>query len=251
MTNDKPMSKIKVGLYLRNTPKKAIIRLKTLLAESPNFELQPLYAKDIRKGALLNKGIKVVIFPGGSARRQARNLGREGRNKVRQFVREGGGYIGICAGAWLARQSKRGKPLRLVNAKSHAAYIKDGVRKYRWGRQRRVVIRFTEDAKEVFGEFACKGKVIKTYYHNGPMFIRPKKPNPDLPSYTSLATFVSDYGTLKLKEHDAPVEKGADAIISAKYGEGRIVLFSPHLERHKTPELHPFIISAAEWAASN
>jgi glutamine amidotransferase-like uncharacterized protein len=42
----------------------------------------------------------VAIFPGGSGSKQAAAIGERGRDQVRQFVERGGGYIGICAGAY-------------------------------------------------------------------------------------------------------------------------------------------------------
>jgi hypothetical protein len=42
------------------------------------------------------------MFTGGSGSAEAGGLGEKGREEVRTFVREGGGYVGICAGAYLA-----------------------------------------------------------------------------------------------------------------------------------------------------
>ncbi|MFM9148181.1 MAG: BPL-N domain-containing protein [Verrucomicrobiota bacterium] len=39
------------------------------------------------------------MFTGGSGSAEAEGLGVAGREEVRKFVREGGGYVGICAGA--------------------------------------------------------------------------------------------------------------------------------------------------------
>ena len=247
------MNKIKVGVYLHNdTPKKrrTSYRLKSLLAKDSNIESRSFYAEDIRKGCL--EDVQAVLFPGGTSRGQSKKLGKEGRKAVRKFVMAGGGYIGICAGAWLARRNphlRRGKPLGMVNATSSAAYVRNGRRKYVWGSQRKVEIRFTEDANEVFGELAYEGNVIKPYYHNGPMIAHPKNPDPTLPRYTTLATFVEDCDTTK--KHKAPVKDGAGAIISAKYGKGRIILVSPHLERERTPDFHPLIRRAVEWTGGN
>ena len=41
------------------------------------------------------------MHPGGSGGEQGRNLDAPGRVEIREFFREGGGYIGICAGAYL------------------------------------------------------------------------------------------------------------------------------------------------------
>ena len=45
---------------------------------------------------------KMLIVPGGSARRKADALGPAGAEAVRHFVKEGGRYLGFCGGAGLA-----------------------------------------------------------------------------------------------------------------------------------------------------
>ena len=57
-------------------------------------------APSIRQGAL-RKG-DVFIMPGGITTLQGRAIGRVGRHNIRNFVAEGGGYVGFCAGANLA-----------------------------------------------------------------------------------------------------------------------------------------------------
>lgn len=45
---------------------------------------------------------KMLMVPGGSARRKAEALGAAGMEEVRRFVRGGGRYVGFCGGAGLA-----------------------------------------------------------------------------------------------------------------------------------------------------
>ena len=45
---------------------------------------------------------KMLIVPGGSARRKAEGLGPAGAQAVRRFVKDGGRYLGFCGGAGLA-----------------------------------------------------------------------------------------------------------------------------------------------------
>lgn len=45
---------------------------------------------------------KMLMVPGGSARRKADALGPAGAEEVRRFVRNGGRYLGVCGGAGLA-----------------------------------------------------------------------------------------------------------------------------------------------------
>ena len=44
----------------------------------------------------------VLIFPGGRAHKQAEALGENARRAVKDFIGSGGGYVGICAGGFLA-----------------------------------------------------------------------------------------------------------------------------------------------------
>lgn len=65
---------------------------------------------DVRAGALgagASTFFDVVLVPGGSAGADARLMGDLGRKAVQDFVMSGGGYCGICAGAFLALPGKR------------------------------------------------------------------------------------------------------------------------------------------------
>ena len=62
--------------------------------------VRPIHPADIREGAL--DQFDLVLFPGGSGSKQAEGLNKAGREDVKKFVRKGGGYIGICAGSYLA-----------------------------------------------------------------------------------------------------------------------------------------------------
>ena len=64
-----------------------------------------IHVERIRTEQILNdelSSFNVVMFAGGSGGGQAASLGADGREKVRQFIKAGGGYVGICAGAYLA-----------------------------------------------------------------------------------------------------------------------------------------------------
>ena len=55
----------------------------------------------IRKGGLDSQGFHVLVVPGGFAPNFAEALGELGSKRIREFVTGGGGFIGICAGAFL------------------------------------------------------------------------------------------------------------------------------------------------------
>ncbi len=76
--------------------------------------------EDLREGIL--DRCTGVLFPGGSGKGIARALHPDGVQRVRDFVANGGGYFGVCAGAYFAASGmpeysgmmplKHGQPIR-------------------------------------------------------------------------------------------------------------------------------------------
>jgi type 1 glutamine amidotransferase len=172
----------------------------------------------------------VVVFPGGSGSGQSKGLGETGLRNVREFVRQGGGYVGICAGAYLACASFDWG-LAILNA---------GTVSSKWRRgQAMLELECTGDAVPVFGEVSGRFKI---HYNNGPIL----KPwtRTDLPAYTTLAVFRTE-----VAEHGAPpgVQISAPAQAVATFGKGRVFVSSPHPEN--TPGLKFLIPRGLFWAA--
>ena len=60
--------------------------------------------KDIKKNKLTIVNFNTVVFPGGSA--YGYKIGLRGYEmKIRNFIKDGGGYLGICAGSFYAAES--------------------------------------------------------------------------------------------------------------------------------------------------
>ena len=92
---------IKVALYDdKGATGKGIPAVEAIFGQVPDIRLTHLKGADIAAGGL--RGHDLVMFTGGGANSEAEGLGEVGRAQVRDFVREGGGYVGICAGAYLA-----------------------------------------------------------------------------------------------------------------------------------------------------
>lgn len=67
-------------------------------------------AGEIRSGRLQSLRPPILIVPGGWARLKSTALGEDGRREIRNFVEEGGTYLGFCGGAGLALGSEGGTP---------------------------------------------------------------------------------------------------------------------------------------------
>jgi putative intracellular protease/amidase len=70
---------------------------------STELVVSRISAEEIRAGELSE--FDVLIHPGGSGSKQGKALGESGREAVTQFVRDGGGYLGVCGGAYLTTRS--------------------------------------------------------------------------------------------------------------------------------------------------
>jgi hypothetical protein len=63
---------------------------------------------DIIEGVLDREPPSGLLVPGGWARLKAQSLGRSGMDNIKQYIRSGGRYLGICGGAGLGLKSTSG-----------------------------------------------------------------------------------------------------------------------------------------------
>jgi glutamine amidotransferase-like uncharacterized protein len=225
-----PAKTIRVALYADSgAAKKGSPKLKASLPKEMGFELELVTAEQIRGGGL--DEFDVLIHPGGSGSKQGNTLGAEGRAKVKQFVSGGGGFIGICAGAYLA-SAHYPWSLGLLDAKV--------VDTEHWARGNgELKLRITRAGKDALG---IDEELCPIYYGQGPLLAPAGKD--DINDYELLASYETE-----IAKNGAPegVMKGTTAIARAEFGKGRVKCFSPHPE--KTPGLEPFVQAAVRWVA--
>jgi len=183
---------------------------------------------DIADGVL--DQFDVVIFPGGSGSGQAEGLGEQGRARVRRFVREGGGYVGICAGAYLAT-ANYGWSLKLIDA--------DSIDRSHWRRGKGTVgLGLTPYGRELLDWNAPTAAI---HFAQGPILAPAERE--DLQDYTVVARYLSGVGT---NGADPKTMIGTPAIVTGTFGEGRVVVVSPHPEQ--TRELESWFVRMVRWA---
>jgi putative intracellular protease/amidase len=150
--------KIKVVLYDdKGSAGEGVPRITAQLAVVPDVELVKLNAEQIR--TVDWSDAKVIIFSGGSGSAQSKNLQDAGLEKVRTFVEKGGGYIGICAGAYLACGGFSWG-VKVLDAKTVSP-------KYNRGKAQ-VEVEFTAKGQEITG-LKAESKV-NMLYANGPIY---------------------------------------------------------------------------------
>jgi Uncharacterized conserved protein len=172
----------------------------------------------------------VIVFSGGSGSKQGNAIGEAGRTNVREFVRNGGGYFGVCAGAYLACANFEWG-LGILDARTVSS---------KWRRGRAFLdIRLDPAGREIFGPVT---DVFKVRYNNGPV-IKPMGRD-DIPDYTPVATYLTE-----IADNGTPVgvQVGSPAQAIGTFGKGRVFISSPHPEN--TPGLENMVPRALLWAA--
>ncbi|MFN7138169.1 MAG: BPL-N domain-containing protein [Limisphaerales bacterium] len=220
--------KIRVALFEdEGAGAKGIQNVQRQLTETGEMEVTLVKGKEIASGVL--SGFDVVVFTGGSGSKQGNALGEEGRANVRKFVDAGGGYVGICAGAYLACTGFSWG-VGVLDAKTVDS---------RWRRgSGEVKVEITPAGEEVTG---LPAKVHKIRYANGPILMPHGKEK--IPPYEAVAFFRTE-----LAKNNTPegIMINSPAIARGVYGKGRVVVSSPHPE--STEGLEPsFAPNAVHW----
>jgi hypothetical protein len=221
---------IRVAVYKGEGASQSRDEVIEVLRKRAGFDVHDITVDEIKAGKLAQ--FDVVIHPGGSGGGQGKALGEEGRAAERKFIEGGGGYIGVCAGAYLATCDYEWS-LGVLDARV--------VDRKHWNRGfGEVQIGLGGSSKKVLG---VDVKTSPIYYHQGPLLA--PAANPDIPDYEELAKFETEI----VKNGASPgVMTGCTAIAIGSFKEGRVLCFSPHPERDEPTE--PMLVKAVQWAAS-
>lgn len=142
------------------------------------MDVKTISTADIANGAL--ESLDVIIIPGGGGSRQYLNLGHENHNRIRSFVENGGGAVGICAGAYF-----------FSNTPGYASIAINGAQAIDIEHDNRGhgLAKFTlsGEGKTIFPEIASRDTSFVMYYE-GPVFVNAA----DTINYTTFATMESD-----------------------------------------------------------
>jgi len=202
----------------------------------PPVEAFMVQAEDLQAGRVLpadgeRAGFDVLVFPGGSTEADLNALGRSGCEAVRKFVQSGGGYCGVCAGAFLGlhlellqaerctRDAEGEKKAERDPFMVKACFTKIG-RRLLWseGRSHRKEHEESKDGS------------VRVRYHNGPLLQVPK---------ASPAKVLCRMSSTPDAECAPAALNGSAAVLMQNVGSGRAIIISPHPESTQdslTPE---------------
>lgn len=155
--------------------------------------------EDIQESKLL--GHDVLVVPGGYTWFYMPSLGNLGRKRIRSFIAQGGKFIGICSGAYIAPKSV------ILPSEFNEVHIGLDIIDVEITRARGRGIRKIEIVKPEHPIVSGYYGSIEIYYQNGPLM-------------------KAGHGVEVL----AVYETGEGAILLSSFGKGKVILFSPHPE---------------------
>lgn len=193
------------------------------------MDVRLITTSDIANGCL--DSLDAIIIPGGGGSRQYLNLGHENHERIRTFITNGGGAVGICAGAYLFSNTPGYASIAINGAQ--ATDIEHDNRGHGLAK-----FTLSDEGKAIFPELAARDTSYVMYYE-GPVFIDA----PDSITYTSLATMESDVH----EEGGAPANmtNAKPFFIGNNYGKGRV--FSTIAHPEATPGMRWLIPRMVRW----
>jgi glutamine amidotransferase-like uncharacterized protein len=203
-------------------------RLERIVDETTlDYEVMMICGEDIREGVL--DGARGIVIPGGGARSIALAMRQDGVRRVNDFIKAGGSYIGVCAGAYFPTSGM--KEYSGISHLKHSSPWMKGSGDLK--------VELTPEGIELLGE---EFKSFTTRYNNGPVFpdIGPPPEGAPQQPVTSLAVFKES----SKKTHDYMID--TPAILATKWGKGRLLTISPHPESHE--ELTMLVARCYGWA---
>ena len=87
-----------IALYSETGADERCILTTTRMFEWMGYDVTLIDADSVNN-TILEK-YNIICFPGGDMYQYSQNISAEGLEKIRNFIRAGGGYIGICGGAY-------------------------------------------------------------------------------------------------------------------------------------------------------
>lgn len=185
------------------------------LADPAQYKIEKVTGKYLRT-ASWEKDAALLVIPGGRARPNYENIGETGNEKIRQFIKSGGSYLGICAGGYYGTSKtvfEKGGPLEIKDEGPLYFYSGTaegpvyGLRKFRYQSEAgaqlsKVSFHFSDGSHET----------VPMYFNGGCYFHGGKKEG-----YSILGKF-----------HD--IVEAPAAIIECKVGQGQVILSGVHFE---------------------
>lgn len=249
--NDRILHYPRIGIYTGTGASHSWLWFVEVFEKVGFYELFFLDEDDIKNGKI--DEIDVLAMSGGDTFSIAEALGARGSEKIQSFIREGGLYIGSCAGAYLPLNSSktylnlfnyvdakitnltRTLPIAKTNSEKFCtpygcSFIFHPVRE---------AVRLTPI--EVL-PFKGVGSLLAPLY-GGPSMV--------VSDQTEVLAHYSDFTDKTIFLVDESLARdtilGKAAVVRKKMGDGHIYLFGPHFEHPRFPLANKLLVDTIYW----
>lgn len=230
-----------IGVYSGKGASHSWLWFAEILDRMGCYEVLFLTEKDIVERGL--EGMKVLLMSGGDTFAIADGLGEEGSERLRNFITQGGLYIGTCAGAYLPLRSsmpylnrfnfidvKISNISRRLSEEERSLFEKSSCSSY--GRDFIYhVVREEVILKMRNGYFGDRGEEVVAPLYGGPSML----PSEDIEPIATYQGFTQKTKFLVKKELAAKTLIGKIAIGKKSMGKGGLYIFGPHFEHPHYP----------------
>ncbi len=204
---------LKVGVYADQGPGGiGAVEWFRLVDESPEMELHLLDGAAVRAGAL--DGLDLLVMPGGNSMTEFDSLGTNGVERMKAFVRNGGGYVGTCAGCCLLMDGPKNRarmmPWNSSGSEGHTMFP---------------TINLNAKGAKALG---LKEGPHVMRYHGGP-FLQPTT-NVIADAHMEIWGTFDAEATFKGRINPKKKMYGSGAVVGGTYGKGRVFVTSAHPE---------------------
>jgi hypothetical protein len=203
---------------------------KVTLATASDLLVSPADPSSVLAGA------NVFVMPGGAMHFWSftSSTRATGIANIQNFIKAGGGYVGVCAGASEALAQSPYKYLSLVDANYHSEwfqYADPAAGDWDWRRLIGPVnLEITQPQNPVmfgYGPGAIRsgyGPTPTMYYWGGPAMFNLGS------DATVLARYLSPTSSSQIASEKVKDIWGSAAVVTTDYEQGKVVLFGPHPE---------------------
>jgi len=200
-------SDMTIGIYADSGAEAACVTAAKYMFLWMGYTVELIYANTINNEDIQH--IDVFYFPGGSSGPYIQDITPGGKEKIKQMIRNGAGYIGICAGAMFAADTQ--------------------------------IWQGTTYATGQLGIFpgTAQGPIpeIFPYPHIGMCQVNLNKPHPITDGQPDSLWIMLYHGPFMTPNQGATIDTigtyditGRPALVACAYGNGRVFLTGPHPE---------------------
>jgi biotin--protein ligase len=173
------------------------------------FKIKTIDAKDIREGSWIKRTV-LFVMPGGADVPYTKKLDGLGNKQIKQYVEQGGSFLGICAGSYYASsyvEFDKGGPLEVLGSREL---------KFFQGKSIGPILA-QYDYKTQSGSRAA---TISTIFDEVPQTV----------VYYNGGGYFKDANKFVNTRVIATYENDLPAIINISYGQGKVILSGVHFE---------------------